>query len=505
MDNFAVLFAPWMIVFYPVLFLCIIFLYYFDKTSHKRMGTSGLLAVCSMAGIMAAGMMGADRGAGGLVKVGSVVAQLLAVIAAINVAGTLAFSLVLPKLRISVPKILQDLILAGGYLAAGLAVISASGADLSGVLATSAVVTAVVAFSLQDTLGNVIGGMVLHLENSFVPGDRITIDGCEGIVREIRWRQTTLETLDGDLILIPNIVLMKSSVTVLGRASGSKRFRTVTFNVYYDRAPGDVIKAVEQVLLEDAPPCVAAEPPPDCIIKDFQANCIVYQARYWLTDLSAGGATDSRVRGRIFYALSRAGIKLSVHSRSMVVTQGAQEVAERSRKEEHDRRLAALKSVDVFQALTDDERGILAGRLKPTPFSSGELITRQGAVADCLYLIYQGAAEVRLYSGQSGSYRVVKTLSAGDFLGEMGLLTGEARSATAVADGEVRCYRLDHEGFAGVLASRPEIAESIAMMLAERRVELAEAKEFMAGNSAAPGLKTVQQDLLSKIKNFFKL
>jgi len=505
MENIAVLFQPWMIAFYPVLFLSVATLYYFDATSRKRMGTSAFLALCSLAGIMISSLLGAGRGAGGLVKIGSILSQLLAVIAAINVAGTLAFSVVLPKLRVKVPKLLQDLILAGTYVAAGLAVITTAGADLSGILATSAVVTGVVAFSLQDTLGNVIGGMVLHLENSFMPGDRIRIGDQEGVLREIRWRQTTLETLSGDLIVIPNILLMKSPVTVLGRGFGNKRFRTVPFNVFYDRAPGEVISVVEQVLREDPPACVAAVPPPDCVIKDFQANCIVYEARYWLTDLAMGGGTDSNVRSRIFYALTRAGIKLSVHARSMVVTQGAQEVAEKSRKDEHDRRLAALKGVYVFQVLTESERSILAGRLKPTPFARGELITKQGSVADWLYIIYDGAAEVRLYSGESGAFRVVKTLGPGDFLGEMGLFTGEARSATAVALGEARCYRLDREGFAGVLASRPEIAESIALMLAKRRLELAEAKEIMAGEGAVQGLQREQHNLLSKIKNFFKL
>lgn len=505
MENIAGLFQPWMIVFYPVLFVCVGLLYYFDEPSRKRMGTSALLAVCSVAGIMAAGLLGAGRGAGGFVKLGSIVSQLLAVIAAINVAGTVAFSRVLPKLRVSIPKLLQDLILAGAYVAGGLAVLSASGADLSGILATSAVLTGVVAFSLQDTLGNVIGGMVLHLENSFMPGDWIKIGEQEGVLRETRWRQTTLETPAGDLIVIPNILLMKSSVTVLGRASGNRRLRAVSFNAFYDRSPGEVISAVEQVLREDPPACVAAAPAPDCVVKDFHAGFIVYEARYWLTDLAAGGPTDSRVRARIFYALTRAGIKLSVHARSLVVTQGAQEVEERSRKEEHARRLAALGGVYVFQALTEKEREILAGRLKPTPFSHGELITRQGAVADWLYIISNGAAEVRLYSGSDGAYRVVKTLGPGDFLGEMGLFTGEARAATAVAAGEVRCYRLDREGFAGVLASRPEIAESLALMLARRKLELAEAKELLAGTSAPGGLKTAQQDLLSKIKNFFKL
>jgi len=74
-----------------------------------------------------------------------------------------------------------------------------------------------------------------------------------------------------------------------------------------------------------------------------------------------------------------------------------------------------------------------------------------------------------------------------------------------VAAADTGCYRLDREGFRGVLASRPEIADSIASMLASRRVELAAARERLAGEAAAAGLGLAQKDLLSKIRNFFKL
>ena len=114
-----------------------------------------------------------------------------------------------------------------------------------------------------------------------------------------------------------------------------------------------------------------------------------------------------------------------------------------------------------------------------------------------------GLAALLLLIGYSVDTDIL--LTAGDFFGEGGLLTGEPRSATVVAEGEVTCYRLDRGGFSGILASRPEIAVSLAELLAKRRIELAEAKELLAGESEARGLATEQQDLLSKIKDFFKL
>ncbi len=505
MQHISALFGTWIIGFYSFLLIAAALLYLAGPASRKRLGGTFFLTVSSIAGLLAVKLLGGAASSGGLLKLVEVVSRLFAVIAAINLAGVFGFSLVMPKLKAGVSKFVEDLIIAGAYIVGALAVISASGANLSGILATSAVVTGVVAFSLQDTLGNIIGGMVLHLEDSFVAGDMIRVEGHEGILKEIRWRQSTLATIGGDIIIIPNIVLMKSAVMVLGAAAGNKRFRSVPFNVYYDRQPGEVTAPVQQALREDPPAGVASEPPPDCVIKDFQPNCVVYEARYWLTDFSAPGGVDALVRSRIFYALSRAGIKLSVHGRTMVLAQGAEEVAEKSRKQEQARRAAALKGVYVFQVLTEAEKELLAGRLKPTPFAAGETMTRQGAVADWLYIISSGAAEVRLYSEGGGGYRMVKRLVAGDFFGEGGLLTGEPRSASVVAEGEVSCYRLDREGFADILASRPEIAESIAGLLAKRRLELDKAKEKLAGESALAGLKTEQQNLLSTIRDFFSL
>jgi small-conductance mechanosensitive channel/CRP-like cAMP-binding protein len=504
MQNISALFGPWIIGFYAFIFIALAALYKAEPEARKRLGGTALMAVFSIVGLLTVKLMGGGE-AGRLPRLLEIASRMLAMVAAINVAAVFGFSVVMPRMRAKVSKFVEDLILAGAYALGGLAVISASGANLSGILATSAVVTGVVAFSLQDTLGNVIGGMVLHLENSFMPGDWIRVDQYEGVIREVRWRQTTLETLNGDIVVIPNINLMKSPVTVLGRAAGNTTWRAVPFNVYYDRTPGEVTAVLDAAFREDPPAGVSAVPAPYCGLKEFLPNCMAFEIRYYLTDFTSPAGVDSRVRMKIFYALSRAGIKLSVPNRSIVLSEAVEQAVEKGVKREQERRLGALKGVDVFQGLTEAERNILAGRLKPTPFAEGEMLMRQGAVADWLYIVYEGKAEVRVHSEDSDSYHTVKTLGPGDFIGEMGLFTGEPRSATVVAAADTGCYRLDKEGFSGVLKSRPEIADSIAAMLASRRVELAAARERLAGEAAAAGLGLAQKDLLSKIRNFFKL
>jgi CRP-like cAMP-binding protein len=87
--------------------------------------------------------------------------------------------------------------------------------------------------------------------------------------------------------------------------------------------------------------------------------------------------------------------------------------------------------------------------------------------------------------------------------GEMGLMTGAPRSATVIARSDVDCYRLDKAGFEGILRQRPEIAEHMSHVLADRlQQNAAVASEFEAQHSAAPRHRA---DILERIRHFFGL
>lgn len=483
-------------------------LYLAAPGSRKKLSAVGLMAAGGTLGLLLCALLcrfGAGESTAFRVIDGA--SYLLLSLSAVSAAGVLSFDLVLPAMRLNIPVLLHDLILAAAYLLAVLGVLSHAGANLTGLLATSAVVTAVIAFSLQDTLGNIMGGMVLQFEDSFGPGDWVSTGSEEGFVKEIRWRHTTLLTNTGGTIVIPNSALMKGTVSVLRRSDAGtlRRMMKVDFNVYYDRAPNEVIGAVETALREDPPTGVAADPPPWCVLLEHKESCAVYAARYWLTDLSIPERVGSAVRVRVYYALSRAGIKLSIPAHAVVVTQTDEEVRERSRRLEAERRLAALRGVDILQPLNPSEMSVLAERLKPAPFAKGEAITRQGTAAHWLYIVVQGEAEARLYAPEGSAFQVVGTLRPGDFLGEMGLMTGEPRTATVIALADVLCYRLDRDSFADILVRRPEIAESISALLARRKLELEAAKGGLAQDAARQRLDKTQDDFLSRIRSLFAL
>src|SRR5712692_829290 len=427
-------------------------------------------------------------------------------VAFVSVASVFIFDVFLDALRLKPARIMRELLRALSYVVVGVFVLTIIKVDVTGIVATSAVLTAVIGLSFQDTLVNMMGGMTLQTEGAIGVGDWIRIDGQEGVVTDIRWRHTSIETRNWDTIIIPNSVLMKSQVTVLGRRSGRPRLHRqwVYFNVDFRYSPARVIDTVESTLRGEPIPNVAADPPPNCVLMDFKESYGSYAVRYWLTDLAVDDPTNSIVRTRIYYALRRAGIPLSIPAHSLFVTEDDTSRRQRKSVEEIEKRVSALRRVELFDSLTDEERHSLATRLRVAPFVRGEAMTRQGAEAHWLYVITQGEAEVRV-SADGNLSEHLANLGPGDFFGERGMMTGEPRAATVTALSDVECYRLDKEAFREVLKQRPEIAENISEILARRRVELEAALEDLDEETRQTRARQHQGDLLRRIRDFFRL
>lgn len=434
------------------------------------------------------------------------IALLLGGIAIVNLAGIFLFDVILRGLKLSTPRILRDLIIAFGYVGVGLALLSREGASLSGLITTSAVLTAVIGFSLQDTLGNVMGGLALQLEKSISAGDWIRLDHIEGRVKEIRWRHTSIETRNWDTMIIPNSVLMKGQVLILGRREGRSvpHRMWVYFNVDFRFAPTDVISLVDAALQAEPIRAVSEDPKPHCILFDFKESYGVYAVRYWLTDLAADDPTNSVVRARIFFALKRANIPLSIPAHSLFLTQESEERKVIKHEKQIEHILRQFEGVELFHSLTESERRTLAERVRPVPFTRGEALTRQGAEAHWLYILTKGSAEV-VISNEDGTSKQLAILKDGDFFGEMGLMTGEPRTATVIALEDVEACRLDKQDFHDIIHSRPEIAEQISHVLARRRVGLEAAREGLDEEAKNNKMAPMQKDILDRIIEFFGL
>ena len=415
------------------------------------------------------------------------------------------FDGVLAKAGVALPRIVEDVLVGLLSVLAAVTAASRAGANLSGIIATSAVITAVLGFSLQDVIGNVASGLALQLDTSINVDDWIKVNDLTGRVVEVSWRHTAIETRNWETVLVPNLTLLRNPVVVLGRRGGQPRLwrRWVHFHVDWHHQPSDVIEAAQSAVRGAELARVADDPPPNCVLLDMADTYGKYALRYWLTDLAADDLTDSDVRTRIYFALQRADIKLATPSHSVTVAQEAPEVPQAKTARQTERRKEALKAVGFFNTLEEPEFDELARALRYAPFAAGEVITRQGAEAHWLYLIEDGTAAVQVREGASA--REVARLAAPAVFGEMSLLTGAPRAATVTAVTDVECFRLDSSAFQRVVARRPELAAHFAETLATRSAGLQAAREGLDAETAQRGRDVTERDLIQRIRTFLRL
>lgn len=428
-------------------------------------------------------------------------------IAVIRLWGLLVFRILLPLMRIKPPRIAEDIFVIIGYVAWGLVRLRYAGLDLGSIVATSAMITAVVAFAMQDTLGNILGGLALQLDNSVEIGDWIKIDDITGRVVDIRWRSTLVETRNWETVVFPNSQLMKNKFLVLGRRTDQpvQWRRWVWFNVHLKTTPTRVINAVESAVQQAEINNVAKKPAPSCVLMEIDKGCARYALRYWLTDLAVDDPTDGAVRWHIYTALERAGIKLAVEEKNVHYIKDNEKHEEVLHQRELELRVRTLRRVELFAQLTEDELRRLAERLRYAPFAKGNTIAKQGAPAQhWLFIIINGEAEVFL-EAPSGEKRSLNVLTKGNFFGEMSLMTGSPRVATVVARTDVECYRLDKDAFEEILLARPAIAEEVADVLVTRRAELDSALQNLDEATLHREIDHRHNEVLATVKRFFGL
>ncbi len=389
---------------------------------------------------------------------------------AIGAAGFVTFDLV--GHRFGVAKLYRDVTVTIACTLALTTVLGRAGVNALSILTTSAILTAVIGLALQDTIGNLMAGITLSLESSFAIGDWVRLDDkTVGKVREMRWRSTVLQTKNGDLLIVPNSALTKGVITNFNK-DGLENRRWVYFHVQVRHPPNVVETAVMNALTNV--PTVSASPAPDCVLYGLEEGIQRYAVRYRLIDFLPDDPTDSAIRKRVWYALSRAHIEMAWPGRNLqlrptpiaVAADGRTELSE----EERMHRRAALSKIEFFKPLGDADRERIVNGMRRRLYAKGETIVRTGAEGHDLYILCSGEAEVTLTLDQFKEQ--VASLTAGQFFGEMSLMTGAPRRATVTAKSDVDCYVFDRHLFLDVLQCNPDVGREVSHLFADREAEL---------------------------------
>jgi small-conductance mechanosensitive channel/CRP-like cAMP-binding protein len=417
----------------------------------------------------------------------------------LRLAAVLLHSLVRQRGGPDVPRILRGLFdLALYALAAGTVLRAEYRLDLSSLLATSAVVSVVLGFALQETLGNLFAGLTLHAERPFDRGEWISFGKYYGRVLDLGWRSTTLVTMEEDELHVPNSLLSREPVINHSRPTPRECVELlvkVDLDVSPLRAKGALLEALRS--------CKRAlqAPAPEVHLANFEESAASYRVRFFIADHLQGRLARDEAQEAIWYGLRRAAIEMPYPQQAISFRERAPEAEERRRKEHFAEAQDLLQRIDFVAALDPRARQTLAERARFLEYGAGEAVVRQGDSGDAFYLVARGELAVRVQFDPT-TEREVARLSRGAFFGEMSLLTGEPRSATVVSLGDAALLRVDREAFELVFAQDPSVAQALAEVIARRRLALESARTEGGGAPAAVEKET--KNLLGRIRAIFR-
>ena len=417
--------------------------------------------------------------------------------AVLRLSATLLLSLIRSRGGPDVPRILRSLIDFGlTFIAAGVVLRSEYKLDLSSLLATSAVLSVVLGFALQETLGNLFSGLTLHAEQPFGRGDWISFSKYYGRVLDVGWRSTRIITIENDELTVPNSLLAREPVVNHSKPTAMEGVEvqiTLDLDVSPARARAALLEAVKSCGL------VLPAPPPSVHLGTYNENGAMYRVRYFIADHEQQRVAKDEVLTSIWYGLRRASVDMPYPQQTVSFRERSAEADERRRKEHAAEALDLLNRIDFVAALAAESRGILAERARFLEYGAGQAIVRQGEQGDTFYLVARGEVAVRVQL--EGGEKEVARLGRGAFFGEMSLLTGDPRTATVVALGDAALLAVDRDAFERVFAKDPSMAQELAAVIARRRMALESAKA--QGTPLPAAVEKETTNLLGRIRSIF--
>ncbi|HVE56919.1 MAG TPA: mechanosensitive ion channel family protein [Pyrinomonadaceae bacterium] len=357
----------------------------------------------------------------------------------------------------------------------------------------STILGIVVGLALQDTLGNLFAGIALQADQPFQVGDVINLqkNSWTGVVEQVSWRGVKIRTFQNKIVVISNAVLGKEFIEVAPRDNLNARI--VFFNTLYSASPSRTIHLIREAVrqVENVSPKIR----PVVRIRNLGDNGIDWEIKYWLEDYTKYNDTDALIRQRVWYVFQRENIHFAFPTRTLhIEKQGVEPNFTETVNEIFDR----LSDVPLFAPLTDEETQQIAETVEAKIFSNGEKIVRRGQEGKSMFVIHRGSVKVQI--NEDGKIKVLRNLSEGDFFGEMGLFTGEPRTATVVATEETEVLEIKHTCLKPILEANPELVERFGDIIEERRASL---NQINAQHTTDP--QDSKAGMFDSIRKFFGL
>ena len=196
------------------------------------------------------------------------------------------------------------------------------GIPLVGVLAGVGVGGLAIALAAQDSLKNLLGSLMIFMDQPYKPGERIVVEGHDGFVEQIGLRSTKIQMLDGAITSIPNERMASLDIENIGRRSYIRRQTNIT--IAYSTPPEKIKKAVDIIkdILDDHEG-MRPELPPRVFFNEFNPDSLNIQVSYWYHPPRRwkSMAFDERVNLEIVQRFAAEGIEFALPSSTTYLNQ----------------------------------------------------------------------------------------------------------------------------------------------------------------------------------------
>ena len=337
-------------------------------------------------------------------------------------------------------------------IALGLAVILAYiwGANVGGLFTALGISSIVLGLTLQNSVGQIISGLLLLFEQPFQIGDWVQTTSATGRVVEVNWRATHINTGSG-LEIIPNSVLAGQSFMNLSRPPGGHTI-TVTSKFSGADAPDDVCALLTDVAA-DLPQLHADSRP---------VTTMTGSAEYTTAIPVRSPADDVLARSTfqrwLWYASRRAGLHLDGMDDEFATLA---------------RRVDALRKIAPVLRATSPDLEALLPHVTVTRYGADELMQASGDIPSSMSFVVKGRVRL-VVTGTDGSVIPIGTLHQGDFIGQTAL-TREPVVGSAYALGEVTVLQIKRDTLEKLVFRKPELLQDLSQAIDERRDRAREA------------------------------
>jgi small-conductance mechanosensitive channel/CRP-like cAMP-binding protein len=385
-------------------------------------------------------------------------------------------------------RLFPDLTAAAIYTAAiSVVLISVLALPIGGLLATSGVLAIVLGLALQNTLADVFAGISFGIEAPFNVGDRISVaDKIEGTVVQMNWRSIRIHTDGDDVAIVPNSVVAKSDI--VNRSFPSRiRSAFIELSCPATENPERVIDTLQQATL--LCPTILPVPPSSAALTRLGSMESRYRVTFSVSDTEHLSTTKDLLLRHSRRQLYYTGLYFPPTPQ---VTRAPDESTDRLFHEV----LPLLQDIILFEALETEQLTEIAAHLKPRSLEPGELLFAQGGSEATLFIVASGIMEISQLTELSGQ-QTVGYIGAGDYIGEIGLLTGASYAATATARTHCKLYGLDRNVIERLLAANSGLYAEFDRSARRGLAVLHRGVAVRASNENA------RQSLLHRIRAFF--